>query len=177
MTASPSDTYSLHPELPESASSLYTRFLEQLVQCQRQDKCQQDLVQSFLNAEDLSSLPESDRLSTQLFFEIFEDLARHGWQFDVQDEDALIAIPPDATNGNGRDQQEVKARIRQMLVEARNEQLREPNVRRFIKKMERPHWHQGRQVRAQDPFTDPQEFSADLQHRPDNAPTFPKNTL
>lgn len=177
MTASPSDTYTLHPELPGSASSLYTRFLEQLEQCQRQDKCQQDLVQSFLNAEELSSLPESDRLSTQLFFEIFEDLARHGWQFDVQDDDAIIAIPPDATNGNGRDQQEVKARIRQMLVEARNEQLREPNVRRFIKKMERPRWHQGRQVSVQDLFTDPQDFSDDLQRRLDNDPTFRKSPL
>lgn len=156
MATPPSDTYTLHPELPQSASPLYAQFLEQLEQCQRQEHCQQDLVQSFLNAEELSSLRESDRLSTRLFFEIFEDLARHGWQFDVRDDDALIAIPPDATNGDGRDQQEVKARIRQMLVEARNEQLREPNVRRFIKKMERPRWHLGRQVRVQNLFTDPQ---------------------
>lgn len=49
-----------------------------------------------------------------------------------------------------------------MLVEARNEQLREPNVCRFIKKMKRPRWHQGRQVSVQDLFTDPQDFSDDL---------------
>jgi len=168
MATSTSDTYTLHPDLPESASSLYEQFLKRLDRCQRQDQCQQDLTRSFLDAEELSSLPESDRLSTRLFFEIFEDLARHGWQFDVEDDNALTAIPPDETSGSGRDQQEVKARIRQMLVEARNEQLREPNVRRFIEKMERPRWHQGQQVSVQDLFTDPQDFSDDLQRRLDS---------
>lgn len=104
MTTSPSDTYTLHPELPQSASSLYDQFLERLEQCQRQDQCQQDLIRSFLNTDELFSLSESDHFSTWLFFEIFEDLVRYGWQFDVQADDALIAIPPDATNGGGRDQ-------------------------------------------------------------------------
>ncbi|MCS3757486.1 DUF4338 domain-containing protein [Salinibacter ruber] len=168
MSASQSDTYTLRPEIPESASFLYNRFLERVDQCQRQDKCQKNLARLLLNDDQLFSLPESDHLSTRLFFEVFEDLTRHGWQFDVQDDSALIAIPPDATTGSGRDRQEVKARIRKMLVEARNEQLREPNVRRFINKMERPRWHRGRQVSVQDLFADPQDFSSDLQRRLDS---------
>lgn len=141
MSTAASETYELRPKIPEAAQRLYRRFLEGLHQCRRQDRCQQTLMRSFSQAKELQSLPRGNRLSLQLCFEVFEDLARHGWQFDVKDKSHLTAIPPDVTRGSGQDRQEIKRRLRAMLVEARNEQLREPSVRRFIRKMERPRWH------------------------------------
>jgi hypothetical protein len=176
------DAYTLRPRLPDTARPLHDRLREGLRRCRRQDLCQQDLMRTLLADGALTDLPEADRLSTQLFFEVLEDLARHGWQFDPgacpdHDEDdpedeKLCAIPPDVTAGSGRDSQEVKRRLRAMLGEARDEQLQQPSVRRFVEKMERPRRHRGRQVSVQDLFTDPQNFSDDLQRRLDAAPAF-----
>jgi hypothetical protein len=168
-----SDAYTLRPRLPDTARPLHDRLREGLRRCRRQDLCQQDLMRTLLADDALTDLPEPDRLATRLFFEVLEDLARHGWQFDPgvcpgtdeedPDGEKLCAIPPVATTGSGRDHQEVKRRLRRMLVEARDEQLQQPSVRRFVEKMERPRWHRGKQVSVQDLFADPQTFSSDLE--------------
>ena len=162
-------TYTLHPKLPDPAATLYEEFLDDVRRCRRQDLCQQDVMRVYRREDVLNRLPENNRLVVQLFFEVLEDLARHGWQFDADEkkrpDGTLRAIAPDVASGSRREQQEIKRRLRAMLVEARNEQLREPSVHRFVRKMERPRWHQGQQVSVQDLFADPQQFSDDLQRR------------
>jgi hypothetical protein len=77
-----SDAYTLRPRLPDTARPLHDRLREGLRRCRRQDLCQQDLMRTLLADDALTDLPEPDRLATRLFFEVLEDLARHGWQFD-----------------------------------------------------------------------------------------------
>lgn len=91
-----------------------------------------------LGGPELAGLPEEDQLSVRLFFQILHDLSRHGWAFEYRD-DSLLAYAPEVANGNGSDQKEIKRRLQASLLTARNEQLREPSVRRFVRAMERPH--------------------------------------
>lgn len=170
------EAYTLCPTLPESARTLYSRFMEGLRRCDRQDHCQQDLTRAFLQKEELRALPLPDRLTTRLFLEVIDDLGRHGWQFDAE-ADHLTAIAPDVTVSSGRDREEIKSRLRAMLVAARDEQLTKASVRRFIQKMERPRWCQGRQVSVQDLFADPQDFATDLERRIDAEPTLREGLL
>ena len=59
----------------------------------------------------------------------------------------------------------MKARLRTALVEARNEQLREPSVRGFLAEMERTRrWGSARRS-VLDLFASPQGLAADLAHR------------
>src|SRR5690606_4362160 len=117
-----------------------------------------------LGSADIESLPEDDRLSVTLFFQILHDLSRHGWALEYP-ESALLAYPPEISNGNGSDQQEVKRRLKESLLVARNEQLREPSVRRFVRAMERPRWNRGRQVSVRNLFVAPSALAADLRRR------------
>ncbi len=79
----------------------------------------------------------------------------------------LYAVPPasSAKSKSFSSRKEVKKRLRQVLLKRRDEQLQEPTVKRFIKRMERPRRHGGRQVSVQDLFADGEDLSDDIRRR------------
>lgn len=156
--------FRLRPQLPQSAAPVYERFLHELDRCSGQTSCQVEAIRALVNTDDVTSLRTSDKLSTKFFFEVIADLTEQGWRFR-KNCDCLQALPPDASRGNGQDQQEIKRRLSRMLVRARNDQLRESSHQEFIEKMERPQWHRGRQISVLDLFADGVELANDLRRR------------
>jgi len=154
----------LQPSLPSSAAGIVERFRSRVAGVHRSPSLLTSVIAETLGCREIDQLPEQDRLSIKLFFHLLHDLSRHGWAFEYQD-DALLAYAPEISNGNGSDQKEIKHRLKASLITARNEQLREPSVRRFLRAMERPHWHKGRQVSVRDLFVRPDALAMDLRRR------------
>ncbi len=154
----------LQPVLPTAASPLVHRFRVGLERCARQPACVEELLGGILSSSELEALPNGDKLTTRLFFEVLQDLVQQGWRFDYR-ETHLVATPPDAVNGTGGDQQEIKRRLRTSLVAARNEQLREGTTRQFLLDLERPRAHRGRQVSVLNLFLSSKALALDLQRR------------
>ena len=160
----PSPAYRLRPQLPPRAEAFGGRFLENVRGCRRRPDKLLPLLRARQADPFLNTLDGPDLLALRLFLEVLEDLARLGWVFDAED-DHLIALPPDAAPSAHVEQHEVKARLRTALVEARNEQLREPTVRDFLAEMERTRrWGSARRS-VLDVFASPQALAADLAHR------------
>lgn len=160
----PSPSYALRPTLPPRAEAFGSRFLTDIQACRRRSDRLLPLLRAWQTEPSLATLDEPDRLAVRLYLEILEDLSRLGWVFDADDA-TLIAIPPDAAPTAGNEQHEVKARLRSALVEARNEQLRDPSVRTFLAEMERTRrWGSARRS-VLDLFASPQALAADLSHR------------
>ncbi len=156
--------FPITPVLPESAHPFLAELRAGLERSRGSVHEVQHLLRTILCDPALATLSKEDRYTIQLFFEILEDLVRQGWNFEYH-EDKLIAAPPGAMNGDGADRQEIKHALRASLAAARDEQLREPPVRRFILAMERARWHRGRQVSVLNLFVSPQAFAHDLQRR------------
>lgn len=156
--------YPLQPTLPPAAEPFVQQLRDGLAHCRTQGFCIEELLATVLTSLQQSHLTEADYLATRLFFEILQDLTRQGWGFAYRGEQ-FTAIPPGAVNGHGTDQQEIKRQIRASLVAARDDQLREPSIRRFILDMERPRWVRGQQVSVLSLFVAPHDFAADLQRR------------
>jgi hypothetical protein len=165
MASTNDDAYVLSPALPDAAHALYERLLRGLRRCGQQGRSPQALLAALLRDVEAHDLTEPDRLSVRLCLQVLDDLAGHGWQFVPHDGGRLKAVPPDVARRSGRERRETKRRLRAQLVAARDEQLREPSVRQFVEKMERPRWHQGRQVSVQDVFADPEALADDLERR------------
>ena len=160
----PSRSYALSPTLPPGAAAVGQRLLADLRPCRRQTGRVLAVLQDALASPTLDALDEPDRLAARVYLEVLEDLARLGWAFD-SDGDALVAVPPDATGAGGGEQREVKARLRQGLVQARDEQLREPSVRDFLADTERTRRWGATRRSVLDVFASPQALAADLAHR------------
>lgn len=64
------------------------------------------------------------------------DLSEQGWRIDLSG-DGIVFQPPGLARGDGG-VAEVKARVQQALRVGRDRQLREPSVKAFIARMERP---------------------------------------
>ena len=73
---------------------------------------------------------------------LLADLVDHGWQFRVTEDD-LYFIPPSLERVDGESVDEVKKRVRASLRVARDRQIEDPPVQRFIRRLERPRDHQG----------------------------------
>lgn len=160
----PSPAYTLHPQLPARAAAFGRRFLEDVHACRRRSDRLLPLLRARQADPFLNTLDGPDLLALRLYLEVLEDLARLGWVFDAEG-DNLVALPPDAAPSANVEQHEVKARLRAALVEARNEQLREPSVRDFLAEMERTRrWGSARRS-VLDLFASPQALAADLAHR------------
>lgn len=154
------------PKLPDAARALIQRFEDGLLQCRCQNSCASDVLKEILESPDLQMLSEEDRLPTQLFFELVDDLTNQGWCFEYSG-DRLIALPPSYTQAKGADQSEIKRRLRTSLEAARNEQLSEESTHRFVLDMERPRWHRGQQVNVLSLTVSAQQLSRDLASRLD----------
>lgn len=70
---------------------------------------------------------------------VLRDLADQGWAIEVTHERRLIVRGPEAA----ADPMEEKSRVRKQELLKREEQLRTPSVRQFIRDMERPREHAG----------------------------------
>ena len=119
------------------------------------------MLQEILAASELADLPEADRLTTRLFFEVLQDLSRQHWGFEYHDAQ-LLAFPPSSAAQDHGHREEIKRRLRASLVAARNEQLREEPVRRFVLDLERPRRHGWRKLSVLDLLLSPKKFATDL---------------
>jgi hypothetical protein len=154
----------LRPRVPRPAVEWFNSFRQELRQCDRRSAPLLDVLNRA--QEDLPDLGlcDPDQLTVQLLLEVLQDLVSQRWLLDSDDE-GIVVLPPDAIRGPGVEQQEVKQRLRTSLVEARNEQLRDPGVKKFIAKMERPRLWGGSHRSVLDLFTAPQSLAADLRNR------------
>lgn len=159
--------FPIQPRLPASAKTLEHRFLCLVEEVSGQPAEVLRLVDVLLADPELQALSKEDRLSVKLFFDIIGDLVSQGWRFDCR-EGQLTAIPPEAIHARGTDHREVKNTLRASLVAARNEQLREPSTRRFLREMERPRWHHGRYVSVLSLFASPADLADDIERRLDS---------
>ena len=80
---------------------------------------------------------------------LLADLSESGWDIHVIRGQIWIR-PPSWTPLPGETPQDVKARLRASLLRARDRQLREPSVQRFLRVMERPREYNGRKVSVLD---------------------------
>ena len=151
----------LNPKIPITALPLVNRLRRNLDLQQGHPDLLQRSLKEILAAPELAALPEADRLTTRLYFEILQDLVRQGWIFDYRDAQ-MFAIPPSSAVQIHSDREEIKSRIRASLVAARDEQLREEPVRRFVLDVERPRWHDWHKVSVLDLLLSPKEFATDL---------------
>jgi hypothetical protein len=151
----------LQPRLPKAAEPLLDRFRSGLEDSRSQSTRVQALLDAIVVDPTLAGMSTTDHLTIRLFFEVLRDFVDQGWTFGYQG-GQLFASPPDSANGSGVDQREVKRRIRSSLVAARDEQLRQASVRRFVLDMERPRRHRGREVSVLNLFVSPQEFAERL---------------
>lgn len=159
-------------DLPESACPVFRDFVQTTRPHRARSQTQLRRARDLQSCTPVQSLPEPDRTTTLFFLQVVEDLVDVGWVFkSAPSEDspaaALWAIPPASSAGSEgvSSQKEVKRRLRQVLLKRRDEQLREPAVQRFVKRMERPGRHGGRQVSVQDLFADGEELSNDIRRR------------
>ncbi len=151
----------LDPRIPIAARPLEDRLRRGLDPQQGCPDHLQDLLQKILAAPELAHLSEADRLTARLFFEVLQDLANQHWRFEYRGAQ-LLAFPPNSAARDHGDREEIKRRLRASLVAARNEQLREEPVKRFVLDLERPRWHGWRKVSVLDLLLSPGEFAADL---------------
>ncbi len=90
---------------------------------------------------------------------VLTDLARQGWSIRVTDDGAVEVRRP---GGEFNDPYREKARIRAQELVKRDEQLREPAVRRFLQAMERSVLHQDELVSVFSLFRDGGELAESL---------------
>ena len=86
------------------------------------------------------------------------DLVEQGWTLSTYKHGPLLAPPP-----SHLDTEQEKARIRRQEHLRRDPQLRQPSVRRFIERMEKPHEHRGRLVSVFDLMRDGRELADELE--------------
>ncbi|MCF8568208.1 Druantia anti-phage system protein DruA [Alicyclobacillus mengziensis] len=151
--------FSFVPNLPDTAKNMYGRFTKTLTEV----PCGSihNTIELMLDSNELSSLPEQDRLSTQLFFEVLQDIIRQGWTLLYED-GFLRAVPPEMHYLKSTDRDDIKERLRRSLVEARNEQLNEESVRKFITYMEKERTYAGKTVSVLNLFLSPEKLIQDL---------------
>ncbi|PJI55481.1 hypothetical protein CTI14_04480 [Methylobacterium radiotolerans] len=77
----------------------------------------------------------------------------------------MVALAPGVVAGDPAEHKEIKQRLKTSLIAARDEQLQEESVKRFIFDMERPHWWKGRQVSVLSLIVSPQALADDLERR------------
>lgn len=171
----PGTAFVVAARLPEAADPILRQLLEALERCGRQRSRAKAAIDELLASEALALMPEPDRVAARLLLEVLHDLLAQRWCFDAR-QGSLVAIPPDAAEPLGSDRSEIKERLRASLIAARDDQLREPTTRRFVRMMERPRRHQGRWVSVLSVLHSPIDFAADLADRI-AAPTEVRNKL
>lgn len=157
------NTYDMQPILPEEVKALTYKFYETINNTNNPQYIE-EIYEQLINSEEYSVLTNDNQLSIKLFFQVIIDTVKQGWEFKFKEE-VLQAIPPDQVNKKNKDLPEIKKRIRSGLEEARNEQIKEPSIKKFILNLERPRWFKGSEVSVLNHFLDPMEFYNDISRR------------
>jgi hypothetical protein len=89
------------------------------------------------------------------------DLSEQGWQVCI-DNERILFEPPGLERADSETVDDVKARVRRGLLVARNRQLEEPSVRRFLARMERRVLRDGRRTCVLDLVDDGNVLAAEL---------------
>lgn len=155
------NAYILQPNLPLSTQPLVNEFYKRLGECPDSD-CVGSAIATSLASINLGLLPEVEALTLRLFFEVLQDVTNQGWRL-VRQDDKLFAFSPDTKQHTHEQSDDVKKRLRNSLISARNEQLQQESVRKFIVKMERPRDHKGRSVSVLSLFLDHKELIKDIE--------------
>ena len=155
----------VEPDLPDSAWPVLRLLWDQFGRSDRGPDQIAHVAEEIRGSLEGLTLDRLDRLATKVFLGLVNDLSNQGWAFQRDSGKTLRAYPPGASNGSSQEQQEVKRRIRASLVAARNEQLAEAQTAGFLRDMERPRWHGGREVSILDLFTSAHDLRRDLERR------------
>ena len=167
------DSYVLNPEIPDPVSDLMRHFYSNLSEEPKGESELSDVVQSLLDGVEVRKpvMGRTEYLETKAIFETIDDVLGLYWQFSLrksgEDEGiTLIAHTPDLTTTDERSAKEMKSRIRDTLVSARDKQLREEDTQSFVREMETPSVHGGdgepRKTSVQDLFLSPSSLVSDL---------------
>lgn len=166
------DSYVLDPEVPTPVSDLLEHFYGNLREEPKGEDELTEMVQSLLDGIETRKpvMTRSEYLKTKAIFETVSDVLGLYWRFSLEssgdDESMLVAHAPDLTATDERSTGEMKSRIRETLVAARDEQLREKSTRSFIRKMEVPSVNGGdgepQKTSVQDLFLSPESLVSDL---------------
>lgn len=124
----------------------------------------EELLTAVDEAKRLGRLSRVSVLAANVLLLVLNDLIGQGWRLRPSS-GGIELTPPEAHSGRPQERSEVKARLRTSLVAARDEQLSDPGVQRFIFDMERPRWFKGRQISVQNLFVSPNLMAHDLERR------------
>ncbi|WP_159437491.1 Druantia anti-phage system protein DruA [Hymenobacter daecheongensis] len=157
--------YELTPKLPSNAA---IRRLWAVLAKAPLPTVLADYLRGWLSMLNDEALPHADYLRLRVFGRVLMDLASQGWHFSCASETATIlrALSPDTTVRPGQtatSPAEVKQVLRASLVANRDEQLRDPDNQRFIRRMELPRRHAGRMLNVRNLLVNPRTLAAELQ--------------
>ena len=127
-----------------------------------------DVLQNVLVNSLASANATEQPLAVQAAVRILTDLARQRWSIRVTDDGTVEAKRPTA---HSKDTRMEKARVRAQELVKRDEQLREPAVRKFVRGMERSAIHKGRPVSIFSLFRDGRELAESLREVRNLAPS------
>ncbi|MGG1695833.1 Druantia anti-phage system protein DruA [Bacillus zhangzhouensis] len=155
--------YYFQPIIPKEAEQLIKNFYQELNKTSIPLNIE-SYISKFLVSNKFKVLSEEDQLSTKLFLQVILDTVKQGWEIKYNG-GYLEATPPDQLSKKQKDLPEIKKRIRKGLEEARNEQIREASVQKFILNQERPRSFKGKQVSVLNHFLKPMDLYSDLMRR------------
>ena len=98
---------------------------------------QPDSDSTFARLECVCQRLERDDISAVAVASLVKDLVSQGWTYRVEARSAWFT-PPRSSTEIGEQPQQVKARLRNWLRAARTIQLRDPAVRKFLRRLETP---------------------------------------
>lgn len=153
----------LSPSLGEgiSAKSMFRNHAERLCSISQDDDVRsRTLEDSLVEAE---SVEHPQHLRAALC--VLTDLSRQRWSIRVNDDGVVEVQRP---GGERSDPDREKARIRAQELVKRDEQLREPAVRKFIQGMERSVFHRNELVSVFSLFRDGRELADSLRRARDS---------
>lgn len=112
-----------------------------------------------------AALPKSTDAGVMAACYVLQDLARQGWA--IRTDATRVQVQPPSTEA---DADAEKARVRRQELIKRDEQLRQPSVRRFIEQMEQPREFCGSFISIFSLMRDGRELATRLEDVGDDAP-------
>jgi hypothetical protein len=159
--------YDLTPQLPETAvnASLWGVLANDWLPLEQAAALRHWLTETL----PVAALSRPEELRLAVFARVLADLAGQGWHFHSSKPGRLKAYAPDSTPRTAQPGYvapaplEIKQHLRQGLVAHRDEQLADPLNQRFIQRMERVRYHEGRRVSVRHLLADPQVLANDIE--------------
>lgn len=147
----------------DQSAEVFFRFVEDLLHLLRDDASEVDLkIDSLLQR----NINEVSSTGLKAACSVLTDLARQGWSIRVAAEHGVQVRRP---IGQQVDRHQEKMRVRAQELVKRDEQLREPATRRFIKTMERRNLYRGHFVSIFSLMRDGRELTDSLRRARDQS--------